>query len=122
MCRRIGSLERGAGRANGKAARGRGEGAVGAGRGGELSAVLNTTGQARGEWSRAGRVLAPTRFLDLSFCPPRQELLSSRPFLKKMKEIKSLPSDKLLFREQEAFKGPRSNRNKALISALGPGL
>lgn len=75
-------MERGVGRANGKAARDRGEGAVGAGRGGELSAVLNTTGQARGECSRADRVLAPIRFLDLSFCPPRQELPSSRPFFK----------------------------------------
>lgn len=50
MCR-IGSFERGGGRANGKAASGGGEGAVGSGRGGDLSAVLNTTGQARGERS-----------------------------------------------------------------------
>lgn len=48
MCR-IGSFKRGAGRANGKAASGEGEGAVGSGRGGALSAVLNTTGRARGE-------------------------------------------------------------------------
>lgn len=53
MCR-IGSFKRGAGRANGKAASGGGEGAVGLGRGGELSAVLNTSGPARGERSGPG--------------------------------------------------------------------
>ena len=40
----------------------------GGGGGGELSAVLNATGQAREEWSRENWILALTRFLDLSFC------------------------------------------------------
>lgn len=66
--RSIRCLERGVGRANDKAASSGGEGAEGSGRGVELSAVLNRTGQARGERSRL-RSLLPTRFLDLNFCP-----------------------------------------------------
>lgn len=81
--------------------------------------MLNISGQARGERSGSGSCssqLSRPQFLPRHcgscFVPSR---------LKKKKKKKSLSSDKLLFREKKAFKEPQRNKDKALISALGPG-
>ena len=88
---------------------------MGSGRGGELSAVLNTTGQAQGERSGQG-----SRFSTRLVSRSQFELLCFQPFKKKAINKKSLSFDRLLFRERKASKRPQSNRDKALILAVGP--